>query len=467
MSAADASVPSSRQEVVLAEGNGLKAVLRVKPEASLADQDWLQLEITNNGSAAVITQGALTAPALVNGLRDSDLLAGTSIGIAPAVPGLRSHGFSLPAGTLVSNNPAIYADRSLDRQAGGAIVTANVSLNLVLNDGRTLKSPAGGVPLQFTWVKTDVSEQAALQKELDALLAKTSPSSIGAVVAPLPSNQPREFSPRLTGPENTRLAALLETPEVTRNLNVQQVLAAVQQSELDKSIGPNPLMGLVVTRWPKDPAVIQFFRDGLTTQGSATIFDVMSPGIWDDSFLEPVIKLVESTAPLVALPGRGGTAPGADLPSLTFSRALNVLSRNYAAWSSNAAVASQLSRAVRVAYPSLTGGPGAAPLPGTQGFSNAMMQLAETHDHTMVAVLRPFLAVKVIDGNGILGSDRTPFRVCEVAANSICTLLGEPQLFSGSYSNAGFTSTGDYPEWTVWDQQIADLQKHLDAPPKN
>jgi len=145
----------------------------------------------------------------------------------------------------------------------------------------------------------------AEQHELCALLAKASPNSLNTNSSVAPRRD-EDFSSYLTRPENDRLVKLLRDPEVAKMVTREQVLAAVKQRQLDDSLPGfqyNALMDLVNQRWPHDAAVIAFYREALATRGEVAIFDLLSPspGIWDDSLLEPVIHMMEKNASTAAL----------------------------------------------------------------------------------------------------------------------------------------------------------------------
>ena len=194
------------------------------------------------------------------------------------------------------------------------------------------------------------------QRELCALLAKTSPNRLNTNSAAL-SQSENDFSPYLTKSENTRLAELLRNPGITKAVTRELALAAVKQRQLDDSLPGfqySALMDLVHQRWPQDAAVIAFYREALATRGEAAISDLFSPlpGIWDDSLLEPVIHVMEkndSTAALVY----GAGAPN-QISWVVIERALDVLDRHCSVWETNASIPPRLSKVVLTMFPSLT-----------------------------------------------------------------------------------------------------------------
>jgi len=472
-------------EYSLGEATNLKALVRVKQIASLADSDWLQIEITNNGTAAKIKDFSIEVPAAFGNRSTSSLVSVPTIGVASARPNMRSIGYTIPVGKFNTAEPGVQAARVFGSPpadlSADLPVTARIIFKLVLDDGRTIATPSEGVTIQFTWTSPKGAQLDSLQKELVALLAKTvrgngppSPDAVGGA----------HFSPYLSRTENARLSSLLQMPAVTKAVTLDQALATLKQRELDDSLLEDPynwFMWMVDAQWPHDPALIAFYRDAIVNRGDGAIMELFSPmpGIWDDSFVELLVKGLEARAlrlanPPVPAPARG--RPGTTSPPpphMTYSTedvfedGFNVLDRHYAAWAKDESIPPRLSKAVLTAYPSLTGNTSSGAPLGSQTFSNAMMLLGHTHDRAMIAILRPFLSNKTVDGNGVESLKHTPLRVCEMAANAIYALLGEPPPYMGMEPGVGNFPPGPYAEWDEWDQQNAALAQRLDAMPKD
>src|SRR5205085_192518 len=116
----------------------------------------------------------------------------------------------------------------------------------------------------------------------------------------------------------------------------------IRQRQLEGSSRLTEVIGLVFTRWRQDPSVIAFYRDALITRGPEALSDLslfaVSP--WDDSFLEPLVRLIEAS---VAPPAN---APANYRDSSTVDRGVGFLARNYSAWSRNTSIPPRLSKAV-------------------------------------------------------------------------------------------------------------------------
>jgi hypothetical protein len=330
-----------------------------------------------------------------------------------------------------------------------------LSLALVLSGGFwTARADEPG-PIQPSFAGNIQLE--AQGKELCALLVKASSNPLRTHSAVLSRSQPGEFSPNLTEPENARLLQLLRDPKVADTMPLVLALAAVKQRELEGSLPGcqqyDALMDILNRRWPHDPVVIAFCREALATRGNEAIFELWSPlpGIWDDSLLEPVVRLIEKTASWIVI-----------------DDALRVLDRHYSVWATNASIPPRLSKAALRLFPSLTNIARPSPKAGDQMWCNAVGMLAKTHDPAMIEVLRPFLKNKVVAGDGLLSIDRTPLRACDEAAIAISSLLGDTRFAEDGmiYSGGAMKTQDNYPKWKGWDRKIGELQKRLDGLPK-
>jgi hypothetical protein len=323
------------------------------------------------------------------------------------------------------------------------------------------------------FVRADEPTPAQLeteQRELCVLLVKASPNSFNTN-PPALSQSGNDFSPYLTKSENNRLAELLRSPEITKAVTREQALAAVKQRQLDDSLPGfqyNAMMDLVNQRWPHDAAVIAFYSEALAIRGEVAISDLFSPlpGIWDDSLLEPVIHMMEKNASTAALVYKED-APK-QVSWVVIDNALAVLDRHYSVWATNASIPPRLSAVVLTMFPSLTNAILLGPRPGNQMWCNAVRMLSETHDPTMIAVLRPYLKDKAMAGDGgyWMVKDNPPVRACDRAAIAIKQLVGEKGFAHEAIGMPGlpyWNVRDSYPKWDEWDGKIAELQKQLDA----
>jgi hypothetical protein len=417
------SVAAGFHEHVLGDSNGLKVVAWARSEARFGDEDWLQIEIINSGRAATIKAAAVDAPAQSNAsFNSSNILSSLTLGIPS---GDRAKGpviYTLPAGRYVTRAPGILAGTHLRLRATPVDVTMRLALKLSLDDGRSFATSAPS-PIAFRWVPPSPERLDALRRQAVALLERAIPGES-----------------QLSPVEAAQMHALLQDLTTAQGVTVELALAALAQRQREGSFRFSEVTGLVCRRWPNDPKVIGFYRDALVARGAEGLADLASTGacLWDASFVEPVIKILEAADPGYSV----------------LSNGLMVLDRRYASWSQDSSIPPRLSRSVL----------NAQPVAMPNGMYNWMDLLALAHDRAMIAVLRPFLADRTIDQFTSQSSNMpggvTPMRYSELAANAICRLLAEPIMFD-PWKRAAAPRGGPYPEWAEWDRKIAALQERL------
>lgn len=296
--------------------------------------------------------------------------------------------------------------------------------------------------------------------------------------------QAAEVLPLSLSPSGPPLAPIQVQLSSKETITLEQSLSAIEAHLQNPTFPSHPAvpMQAVNERWPQNPLVIAFFLKAIANRSDEAIEDLRRmPNVWDESFVEPVVKAIESAA-MAVLPDELSAFGQTRGAPITISSGLNLLAMHYPAWSKDTTIAPRLSRAVLTAYPALnaraasesanraTQGPKPGWEPSSHNFYHAMMLLVLTSDRAMIAVLRPFLANKEIGAGGGYNSRRVPFRVCDLAANGIFQLLGEELLFPTGEPSAGSAGLrnpqSSYPEWSDRDEKIAALEKRLSVLPK-
>lgn len=341
-----------------------------------------------------------------------------------------------PAGRYITREPGTFVGASLGAPAAYLDVSIRLAVTLILTDGR-LFSTAEPVLITFRWEPPTDLQMDSLRKQAVTLIEKAIRDP-GTSVA-----------------EVEQIRALIRNPATAADVPIELALAAIKAGQVERSTRFSGMAGLVIRRWPGDPRVTAFYREALETR--PWVVNELPTVVWDKSFLEPVIKYIESDGG--ALPG-GGMLAG-----------LTVIDRHYASWSGDPQIAPRLSKAV-LRFP---------PEKVVNGMYVWTEMVALTHDRGVIPVLRPYLTNKTLDqftsSSSNMPSGVTPMRYSELAANAICRLLGEPIMFDpyrrapvpkGSkrpvfdYSVGGVVSIGGpYPEWVEWDKKIAALQERL------
>ena len=310
----------------------------------------------------------------------------------------------------------------------------HLSLKVALEDGRSVATPDAGVAIPFIWSPPGPAQMKVLQDEAVALLLR---STAGA--------------PPLSNVELERMRLLLMTPATSQAITLDQALAALKQGQLSGKFQSSGVLGVVLRRWPNDPAVIAFYREALASRGPAALADIYAGSPWDYSFIQPVIRIMEKAA---AEPLAAGTSPLFDRTQILF-QGLFLLDKHYGSWNNDASIPPRLSRVVLQIQPLRS-----------DNFYGTVSELEQTHDRGMISVLRPFLADKTKDRFTSMSSNMpdgvTPIRLCDIAANGILNLMGEPEMVS-PWGRAPAPAGGPYPEWDDWDKKIAALQQRLSA----
>jgi hypothetical protein len=258
----------------------------------------------------------------------------------------------------------------------------------------------------------------------------------------------------LSRPELLRMRQILEARvPVTAN----ETLAAMKERQ-DRGMfsvtdaESSELLKFARQRWPEDAQVAALFRDWLGSFTPETLADLAlrADTPWDDQLVEPTVKIIEDAAGAPSVASRASYER-----YLLVDRGLSLLDRHHESWKNSVAIPSRLTKAALQVAP-------LAPA----GFYGTVETLKKTHDRGAVDWLRPFLDDKTLDVFTTESSNMpggvTPMRRCDLAANGILNLLGEPE-FADPWNRARAPRGGPYPEWETWDRKIETLRARLAA----
>ena len=425
------SASNIARQYVLGEAQGLRVVAWIKEEATLADDDWFRLEIDNSGPDLVVRRVAIVAPGKY-GRETVDDLAGH---LPLSIP---AHGrvgpfdtFIIPTGRFTTSEPGTFIAGWLGAHNFGATVTMRLMFNAVRVNAEAIIL-SGPDAITFRWSRPGAAQIEDLKRQTSVLLRKASDAA-----------SPLDLA------ERVKLRTLFEMPEIRKSVPIDEVLAVARRRQREKSFDQSELIGVMFERWPAEPAVLAFYQEALRERGPEAIADlsVSARPPWDASLLEPIVSLVERIS-------RERSARPWD-QEVTIRRALEYLDRTHTRWGGDPTIAPRLSAAVLGLLP--------APRPGDiYGWSD---MLALTHDRALIKVLLPYLDNATLDNFTSVSSNMpygvTPMRYSELAANAICSLLGEPIMFS-PWKRSKAPPGGPYPEWAEWDKQLAALRKRLE-----
>lgn len=429
------------EPVAEVRGPGLVVRLKVLPRASLANAGWLALEFENTAQGPVTVQNASyrieserLRPQTGERLASGGLASGNTYDLFPDAWKTR------PVSPIVlrpkevrrvSRQPSDYASALLGlAPKDGWRVRARFHLHVDLQGGGRVTTAEQGAPFEFDWIHPDEGGFAAMRGRLAKLLQEP-----GQEVAT----------------HTYLLGALLRVEAVGAAVPRDDLLAA-----LAKRKGPFDGRGEVAEHLArhhgKDQAVLAFVRDCLKAGDPATTDYDLGAGLWDRSFVEPLVRLYESDAA-----GR-------------HMYLLATLHAHRADWPEGAGFPARLSKVVRRHTPLLERKVAELKDDQLSTWALGVHDLGLTGDRSAIALLRPALddrrAFRKASDFASLPGTPPPLRVCDCALDAILTLLdGGPHE---AYRKAGGKMPGVFPDGdtdaalvAVRDKMIDDLKRRL------
>lgn len=422
--------------VELGRGGDLSVRLRVRRTASIADAEWLAFEFENDGTEPIVLEapsysirgeqchpqtGAvlLSGPMASGGAFDMFPQSWQESSVVPITiaPGLHR----------IAEHPTLYSAALLGlAPRDGCRVQARLHFATGISGHGRLATPPEGVRFAFDWAHPGEQGFAVARERLTELLAQ-----------PTTSVQRNYFA-----------SALLGIPEVGGVLSAEACLAAI-----DRQVGPwnvrDTLVSYLGSRSPTDPKVLAYYRQRLVPTDERVLDELArAPRIWDESFVEPIVKMYEAD------PRRQG-------------RALSVL-HDHGRPQRAPAIARRLSTALLTTDPLAR-----SELDQIWSFGARAMGL--TGDVAMIALLRPFLDknARVIPmdcpGRAIPpdGSILEPMRACDCALDAILTLLdGDASIAYPPRARWRWSTSlerHDAALLEIRDEMIRGLKRRLDA----
>jgi hypothetical protein len=423
---------------VIGESHGLRVVAWIKPEASIADDDWFRLEINNTGPDLLVRSAAILASRRYDGSTDVEFTLPLDF---PA--GRRAGPFDtlvIPTGRFATSVPGTYFAwhfGSRRFREVGLTMRLKFRAERLHSSGRVIDDivVTGPDTITLRWLPPDSGQVEDLKRQAAILVRRVF-----------------DMSNPLRPVLQLKLRTLLDMSDVRASLPIDDVLAANRRrQQREQSWELSELSGVLLDRWQSDPKVVAFYQEALRERGPAAIDDLSQRGNppWDSSLLEPIVSLLERIS------REPSSRPWEQRN--TMNRALEYLDRTRTRRPEDPVIASRLGAAVLRFVPA----PGQVDI----HMSTWTSMLAMTRDRALVKVLRPYLSDRTVvtsQSSNDLWTGLTPMRYSELAANAICVLLGEP-LMVVPWERARAPAGGPYPEWAEWDKRLAELRKRLDA----
>ncbi|MCA9271127.1 MAG: hypothetical protein KDA41_21745, partial [Planctomycetales bacterium] len=375
----------------LAAHERLTVNLRVKPTATLADEQWIAIEMVNAGDAPIHVTDARYLMARTDGHfgkgppgRQPSLASGNSESLFPAAWAKSPVGrMTIPPGTYrVIEQPSTWSSALLGLgPPEGQRITAVIQLELVLADGTRVATKPKFTPFEFTWRRPDTDGFERMRSRLKRLVA----------------------SPKFRDSHADLVGRLLQIDEVSSALTLPEALAG-----LDKYgrmiTGRDRLARFVDRRFPNDPALLASLEQRLRRMDPTVLHDLQCmPNTWGDSLLDPLLAMFAGDA-------------------ANWRLTLDVLDLHGSPHKANADLARRMSHAV-VASGELSDASENAAVTITA----ALKALGRTHDRAAVKHVKPLLDDKRPAPVESISPSRLkklpPFRICDVALDTALVLL--------------------------------------------
>ena len=384
----------------LASHRKLAVNLRVRPEATLADEQWMAIEFINQGESAIVVKEASYnmertdrdfggQPSLASANKQS--LFPDAYKTSPPGP------LVIPPGTYrVVEQPSSYSSALLGlAPQRGLRITSTIQLELQLADGSTVSPKTQSTSFEFKWLRPDADGFERMRGRLKHLVAN-------------PDSRP--FHYYIVG-------TLLRIDDVSSELTLPEVLAGLEKYG-NMFTGRDNLARFVDRRFPNDPALVASLEERLQRMDRTVLHDMQHmPNTWDDRLLEPLLAKFEANY-------------------RNWRLAMKVLELHGSPHKSNAAIARRLSRAIVD-----SGEMSDTSVNAVVKLSHALPMLGRTHDRDAVKHVKPFLDDKghvPVESLARSATEIPPLRVCDRALEAALMLLdGDASAMYPQFENDG------------------------------
>jgi hypothetical protein len=426
--------------------------LTVLKTATLAAEEWIGLEIGNEGDEPVGVRNAQysieatwTDPR--TGLPSARCLAsGTTLSMFPEAWKTTpvSHFLIRPGVHRLLGELSNCCSAGLGlAPEGGLVVEAHLHLTLNLDEEREYSTPPDGVPFTFEWRHPDPAGFEAMRARLRWLLNE--PCSVRDVYH---ESRVRVFE------------MLLRMPGVGDALTAEELLAGLA----GRAYGRGALVNEIACRFGRDPRVIEYYATRLRAGSDDVVTDLAGEhGIWDPAFVKPLLEYFEQSQDYAER-----------YTGSSMYAALAALSAHRGDWPAELHIPTRLSSRILAQSPTLRRDSGG--LKGdelTVRWIRDARVLALTHDPGVIPLLRPFLdrSDPIADIRSISFPRLEPryvpaLRVCDVALEAILAIdptLGADRAVCAEGTNANPPSIEDLERGVnaMRDAMIADLKLRL------
>ncbi|MCL4201373.1 MAG: hypothetical protein KJ000_02680 [Pirellulaceae bacterium] len=415
---------------VASHGN-LTVNLRIRPEATLADEEWIAIEFVNQGASPIKVKEASYSMERTDRDfrggppgRQPSLASGNSQSLFPdAWERSPVRPMVIPPGTYrVIEQPSSSSSALLGlAPQRGQRIQATIQLELVLDDGTKVTTKPQATRFEFEWLRPDTDGFHRMRVRLERLVA----------------------NPKFCDFHADIVGQLLRIDSVSSELTLPQLLAGLEKYG-GMITGRERLAMFIDHRFPNDPALVTSLEQRLRRSDRAVLHDMTHmPNTWDDRLLEPLLAMFEAD-------------------DANWRLVLNVLDLHGSPQKSDAAIARRLSRAI-VASGALNDDS----VNAVVKISHALQTLGRTHDRAAAKHVKRLLddkrPVGVESVSPIFLTRLPAFRVCDEALEAVLMLLdSDASAMYPEFENDGKTFEAIYEKIAEErDELIAKVKKRI------
>lgn len=399
---------------VLWSSDVVSARLLFKPSASLADKNWLALELENHtlkplelGQTRINLE--TTRKEILSGkVLTTGGLGGTFRSIKTLAPGRHRFYDAFEYASANMGLPAVT----------GLSVECQVKADTELRGGKHYQTPKDEPSFTFEWRYPSTAERTGMVQEMKQYLAA-------------PGNLEQNCA---------RISALFKVPQMRESLTAQDYLPALRAARL---AGVRHLLASnLFARYSRDPAVLAYYREEFQKEPDVVYWDAATVDVWNEEFLEPLIQ-------------------GCETDKWHY---FEVLSRHPAEWRNRPPYVARVSAALLKHNPILRREIRTIPDKELEPWAKAVIQAGKVADPALVELLKPALKdqrqARIDYGAGGWNEGR----VCDRAVVAILQILDGDSWTA--FEKAGITGwRTESEQFEAHDRVIRILIERLKSPP--
>ncbi len=431
----------TRHTVPIVQNEDLLVRLEVRPQASLADEEWMSFAFENTADRPLVVKNAYyRIESERQNLKTRQTGGSGSLASGNTYDLFPDAWKTTPVAPIILKSKSTYrmAQQPSDYSAallgmppeGGWRIHARLHLNLDLEDGRHFKTPNEGIPFDFEWLYPTETGFQTMRHRLKKLLESPEPKAYHSYI----------------------LGAFLGITELTQGITRDELLDGLRHRS-GSFDGRETVAKYLDKAYPEDSVVLAYYLEELKRGNAVVLGDLLVSSRWAPELLEPLILLYESDARRQGL-------------------ALYVLHHRRDAWVTNPAVVKRLSAAVFGAFPVLKERVRELPNADLERWATAVSALSMTGDLSVIESLLPGLddrrAFRSSRRMALASAMRLPpLRVCDCVLDAVLTLLdGSPDQAYHDVAPSILSrveATDLDSSWaSVRDRMIIDLKRRLD-----